>query len=342
MEIDAVSTWLEKQEKRSDAYREYLCSMRLDDTFGWGDRLDALLEDEEKLPAGVRIAGPEGCGRHTILTNIVQILNMSLMDFGMEFLTGWDLEDDTGSFWYAQEKLEALLENYKGQNRDLILVLDELEAYPYREALLHFLEKTTCAYKTQDEYPILFLVLLQNEEYRVPAILKNLLYPCRVQYPDVEHRKHFLLESLRDVELGMSVQTIAERTEGFSYADLQALEKNTRTAAQADPNNIIQDRMERLIAEQKRPTTAADEKMRLYQKLEQALDSLPELMAKLPQHEVGFSKQGIEETVQNPQNNPLDPNYMANQRKELENLPGHDLVGRAVSKDMLKRIRRKG
>lgn len=339
MENDAVSIWLEKQEVRSGAYCDYLCSMELDDTFGWGDRLDTLLENEEELPAGVLITGPEGCGRHTIMINIIQILKMGLMDFGMEFITGWDLEDDTESFRQAQEKLDALLNKYGDQS--LCLILDELEKYPYRDELLHFLEKTACEYRTQEEYPALFLVLIQNEGYRVPAILKKLLYPCRVQYPDAEHRKHFLVESLSDIKLGMPVEIIAEMTEGFSYADLQALEENTRTAAQADPNNIIQNRMEQLIAEQKRPIAASEGKKRLYQKLEQTLDSLPELLAKFPQREADSSKQEMAEAALDPKTNPLDPNYMANQEEELNSLPGHDLVERAVPKETLERIRQK-
>lgn len=347
-----VDAWLESQEQCSGAYLNYLFDKDLDDTFEWAERLETILAEGKNLPAGVLIAGPQGCGRHTIMANVVQILSMDPWSFSTEFITGWDLEDDTGSFALAHEKLEALLEKYRenpADEQDLCLVLDEFGDYPYRDALLKFLEKTVCEYwNRKDEYPKLFLVLFQNASFRIPAILKKMLYVCCVQYPDVEHRKRFLQKYIGKVQGSLSVDDMTEKTSVFSYAELWSLIQNVQTAAEIGQNALSQDDAERLIDEQKVPITGGDAKERLFRKLEQTLDSLPELLAKLPHTEgsVGLQTKTerlpqlkkIEESFGPKKLSPLDEGYMEAQQEELENLTGNDLVNRRFTEDELKEI----
>ena len=99
MGTKTVDAWLESQEQRSGVYVNYLFDKDLDDTFEWAERLETILAENKTLPAGVLIAGPEGCGRHTIMANIVQLLSMDPWSFSTEFITGWDLEDDTGTLF---------------------------------------------------------------------------------------------------------------------------------------------------------------------------------------------------------------------------------------------------
>lgn len=343
METRAVNEWLESQEQRSGIYVNYLFDKDLDDTFEWAERLETVLAEGKKLPAGVFITGPEGCGRHTIMANVVQILSMYPWTFSTEFITGWDLEDDTGSFALAREKLEALLEKYRenpADEQDLCLVLDELEDYPYQDALLKFLEKTVCEYwNRKDEYPKLFLVLLQNASLRVPSILRRMLYACCVQYPDMEHRKRFLQKYIGKVRGSLSVDDMTEKTSGFSYAELWSLIQNVQTAAEIGQNALPQDTVEYLINEQKVPITGEDAKERLFRKLEQALDSLPELLAKLPHTDGSTSPQVRTEELSEPKKlNPLDEGYIDAQREELENLTGHDLADRRFTDEQSKKI----
>lgn len=343
MGTKTVDAWLESQEQRSGVYVNYLFDKDLDDTFEWAERLETILAENKTLPAGVLIAGPEGCGRHTIMANIVQLLSMDPWSFSTEFITGWDLEDDTGSFALAHEKLEVLLEKYRenpADEQDLCLVLDEFGDYPYQDALLKFLEKTVCEYRNRkDEYPKLFLVLFQNASLRVPSILRRMLYACCVQYPDVEHRKRLLQKYIGKVQGSLSVDDMTEKTSGFSYAELWSLIQNVQTAAEIGQNALPQDTVECLINEQKVPITGGDAKERLFRKLEQTLDSLPELLAKLPHTDGSTRPQVSTEELSEPKKlNPLDEGYMDAQREELENLTGHDLANRRFTDDQLKAI----
>ena len=77
----------------------------------------------------------------------------------------------------------------------------------------------------------------------------------------------------------------------------------------------------------------------LFRKLEQTLDSLPELLAKLP-HTDGSTRPQVstEEPSEPKKLNPLDEGYMDALREELENLTGQDLVNRRFTDDQLKAI----
>lgn len=291
MSEELALEWVNRIEAKSGVYADFLFTQPTDNTFGWRERLETqltgIVENLER-PAGLLITGPEGCGRHTVMIHALKLLCDDYQQFAAVFLTAEDLEDDTGNFDLAQQKMETLFAKYRDQaaeDRKLFLVVDEIDDYPFRSALLKFLEKTVCEYRLEKEQEAeLFLVLFQNTPFRVPAVMKGLLYPCSMVYPDRAHRQHFVEDYTEDMYKALPMEMLLDETEGYSYAELLAMVKNAQTMFLQTEEKLSEKTMKALLEERQMPVKAESEKERLFQKIEKALDSLPELLEKLGQN----------------------------------------------------------
>ena len=337
MSTAGIQEWIDDIENTANMYGDYFYQQNPDDTCGWKARISELLYGDE-LPAGLLITGPEGCGRHTILTDAVKMLYD--MDFSVDYLTGYDLEDETATFTLARQRLSALLEMYRKKQEKFCIVLDEMEDYPFRDALLKFLEKTVCEYQnTDNSYPSLLFILFQNAPFHLPAVLKKMLYPCCVQYPNRTQRSRFLNGQLKSLCDHLSMDVLLDKTEGSSYAELVNLVKNIKIVAKCWNGEVSQAKVEELVEEQRLPVPTEMAKERLFRKLEQALDSLPDLLGKIGSGNLNGTQQAVPVTQQQKTEVPKDPAaYLASQEQRLMEMPGNELVRLRYSEERLKEL----
>lgn len=350
MSTESPQEWLERIEDETSAYAGFLLSQldTLDDTFDWGARLAQLFADQanqnEKL-AGLLITGPEGCGRHTILVNVI---GMRCGTDGVVALTGNALVEGMETVSEVRERLSALFQKYwETEPQNLCLIVEDLEDCPYRDFILRFLQTKLCASRcpqvvsedSAEEYtpaPNLFLVLVQREPTRLPAVLKQLLYHCRVQYPNRARREVFLRGRCKELsDKAPSMDHLLDETEGFSYAELLNLLRNIQMVAPGKNDQISDELMEELLEEQRPAPPTETAKERLFQKLEQTLDSLPDILEKLGQSTGNAPRQSNdfhEETTTQKLSNEEE------EKNRIDEMCGEDLTNEYFGKELVAQI----
>lgn len=293
-----VAAWLEKVKELSVYRRDYLDCCPPDDSFGWGERLRYKLRvPAEKLfrMSGLLLMGNTGCGRHTAAAHAVQFLRNDWADMNQEeqgFEAVWlaeeslDFLEDFGSK-SVYECLNTLLDAYAGL--PICLVVEFPEQSGYCAELMRHLGRFSCmyaAYAGQEGgfTAPLFLIVITDEEERLPRQLRERLHCCRMQLPSYEQRLQFLHRQSRDSELEDvfdpgAFEELAEMTERMNYAQLRDLTQNLIACAGCDYERDALLAVAESQLPQEPPKAA---RQRMYGKINDFLDALPELLQNLP------------------------------------------------------------
>ena len=265
---ESIDKWLQQAVQDGQLTSDYYLSQIPDDSFGWGRILNNLwfgAGETRPSGSGLLLTGPAGCGKHTALHHMIFLL--SQLDYQFIFLDGTELNNSDE----AIEKLDALLDQCHEKRSGLCLVLEETAQQPCSQALYRYLGKTLCQYYLSrgeesrlpgpKDYPLqqwdndalpglnpFFVVLIEEEEPRLPALLRKRLQVCRMALPTFKQRLAFI----ENHELG-NIQTqdgFLEQTDGLSYGQLEDLINSLR-AFTAGADIRSEDSMNALLADQK-------------------------------------------------------------------------------------------
>ena len=262
MERDNELAWLKRVQLYSQLVSEYLLTQAPDDSFGWGRILQNMwfpTGSEQPSGTGLLLVGPAGCGKHTAVHHMLRLLPQSPRveidgkaeaPYAAVFLDEDSLVDPEEDFSVCRARLNLLLDHYYDLGRGLFLVLEHCSRLPFKRKLFRFLEEQLVTYflsrgesslssgpkdrlrpfaePSESPYPPLLLVLLEEEEPDLPALLRSRLQLCRMSRPDLYRRKEFLLNhDLQNVHADLDElypgKNLADLTEGLSYAQLEDL-----------------------------------------------------------------------------------------------------------------------
>lgn len=273
---------MEQIRENSRIYTAFYQNKEPDGTMGWDELIRLLLGTEEyegsKRENGLLITGPEGCGRHTLLAQVIAIAVEK--EYTPIFLTGEDLADGTSVQAEVLERMNAVLDRSVGEEDRICLVLEQLEQLSSLPALMKLLERRLCraSYGEAEDF---FLVLIQESAFPIPSVLKGMLQVCRMQYPNRKRRELFFKNHLRTFELkeSLPMDQILDQTERFSYDELsnlvELLEAGEKLLGGKIPERDLQEWIDGL-----RPEVSEKEaKQAFVSRLGQILEQLPEILS---------------------------------------------------------------
>lgn len=289
MKDDALELWLKQIRENSRIYTAFYQNKEPDSTMGWDELIRILLENEEtERDNGLLITGPEGCGRHTLLAQVIAVAIEK--GYTPIFLTGEDLEGGTLTQAEVLERMNAVLDRSVGEEDSICLVLEQLEQLSNRSALLKLLERRLCR-ASNGEAEGFFLILIQESAFPIPSVLKGMLQVCRMQYPNRKRRELFFQNHLRTFELkeSLPMDKILDQTERFSYDELsnlvELLEAGEKLLGSKIPERDLQEWIDGL-----RPEFSEKEaKQAFVSRLGQILEQLPEILSR-PVQQVSASQ----------------------------------------------------
>lgn len=346
MGVQAIDAWLEQARSSSTVYSAFYSSRTTDDIISWDELLDELLNNEaSERSHGLLITGPEGCGRHTILTETVG----KVLEAGYEaiFLTGSQLQEDAGNQQEICARVETLLDSFRSEEEGLCLILDEMDEMPFRMPVLRVLERCLCQAQVEkvregEAAWAFFLVLLQDENAPLPPLLRSMLQVCRVQYPNRERRKAFLQEHLTDRYKQLPEDLLLDQTEGFTYHQLSNLAGILGAATYIQRGTLPDSITEELIDGQRLETQQAKRmewleqtaKAAFWEKLTHTLEELPELLSHLPQNTVVQTQSTNVETAQQNEELPeKSPINVEAEREKIEKETGREFIRNFFKED---------
>lgn len=206
--------------------------LHLPDSFAWSKWLGYELElFDEGLRTefddllglgrfkGVLLSGAPGNGRHTTARGIISTL--SKQGWYHIQLSGTRLGDDMKEI--VLDVLQTTFEDTDHETRICIL-LEDPEQCPWIAELYGVLGWSLVCSGLADA-PEIFLVVIGRED-KVPEELKTMLQICRFAAPDQAAREAYLTQAVADPPLqidDLSMQQLAELTEGFTYQSLSIM-----------------------------------------------------------------------------------------------------------------------
>ena len=381
MEKETTEAWLEQVKADSEMTLSFLLTQRADDSFGWGKILKNMWfphGEERPTATGLLLVGPAGCGKHTAVHHMLHLLDALPKEYNdagepespyvCVFLEGEDLLSPEEDFTACRERLTALMDHCYDRHRGLFLVLESTASLPWSRKLYRFLEQQMAYYylyrgkaslycgpkdqpnsqmEGEDEqmFQPFFLVLLEEEEPKLPALLRRRLQLCRMTKPDRLRREQFLKNrdlgylhvNLDELYPG---QSLADLTEGMSYAQLEDL-INGLSALTADVYDPVTLEEEDVLRREQTPRqTRSELQQALWAKAEAALDRLPELLALRPAPL--YEQPAAEPEQTETKNSAMDAETWANMDPEafkqseserLAKLPVRDLAKQYLRKD---------
>ena len=273
----------------------------------------------EELPTGtgVLLVGPAGCGKHTAIHHLLRLMDQlpkqededgSLRDSYLYVSLDWEelLEPEDG-FAACEQMLSMLLDDCYDRHQGLFLVLEGTTRLPWSRKLYRYLGSQLTDYYLyrgkgaftagpkdrpasldweEDEtvLPPFFLALIEEEEPMMPALLRSRLQLCRMSRPNLLRRKNYLMNrDLGNLHMDMDElhpgQTLADLTEGLSYAQLEDLVNSLSalTAELAEPVELAEE--DSLRQEQTPQETLPELQRQVWEKAESLMDKLPEMLA---------------------------------------------------------------
>lgn len=333
MSGSTLHPWLEQIREHAKVYSTFYCNSRPDGTMGWNELVQELLDSEEtRRGNGMLITGPAGCGRHTLLARVIAVV----MEKGYTpvFLTGEELADGALSRAEVLERMNAVLDQAVGEEDSLCLVLEQMEDLPCLSALLKLLERRLCRASNGEEDGF-FLVLIQDQPFPIPAVLKGMLQVCRLQYPNRERRRAFFTNHIRTDALKQSLpmEKLLSQTEHFTYDELsnlvELLEAGGKLLGSTIPEKYLQEWTDGL-----RPEPSEQEiKEAFFLRVEQTLEQLPELLSYPAQWAGAPQRTGTIQPGEDP-NRPAMLGLTVEQRKEkIKSETGPELLGNLFGKE---------
>lgn len=323
---DFIQNWLETTLEDSLIQWDYLRDKRLDDTFGWGAIFAASLMDNPDVSGcGLLLTGPEGCGKHNAALHMMKLL--SQQGYEMLFLEGTELGAlGTGQ---AVQRLDALLDLFCRENKSLCVCLEGMESCSCRRELLNYWGRTLLNYLMfPEQFRPLFLILIDDGEQDIPALLRDRLRLCRMSLPDQNHRAAFLKRRARSIRNDVSLKVFAQATEGASYGQILDMIGNVQGLLDSREGGVDDEELRRFLAQQMPAPSPEDASWAIARLVQQLVEQLPRVLQEAAVHTgipAEISALQANKPVANlaPQN---QADFVASRRQEIENMPPKQLA----------------
>ena len=340
MSAQTTAEWVDAVCGDGEFYQSVACSAQPDDSFGWGGRLRQLaMQPRRYRPGGLLLTGPRGCGKHTAAAFVVA--GLAENGYRLVRLSGGALREGTGSFSEVRERLDALMDRFYDEGTSLCLQLEETEG---RDAALLYawLGKTLYQYRNSEDWPDLFLLLLAEKEPRMDPLLRDLLQLCRMRLPDRAARGAFLEKKGSGLRFVLSLEHLAEKTEGWTYSALRDAVSNLEQLSDYEGRGLSEKDVEHFLEGQAEPAAvrtaaAAAVPAGPAVSLQGMEEMLSALTARLSQAAtaaaVSAATQNAAETETAEQQKSL-----LDQRREIEEMPVGQLVSEIFGEERAQRL----
>lgn len=315
--------WLDGTIKDSQLQWEYIQTQPQDDPDRWGDIFAASLQETDSFSGcGLLLTGADSYSKQSVA---IQMLRHLVNDaYEGVFLDGMDLSSRGAA--QAKARLDGLLDRFYDAGTGLCLILSGMEESPCRQELLQFLGQRLCEYRVyQDTLTPLVLILLDDREQSIPALLRGRLRLCRVSLPDQSRRAAYLKKHAASLRNYLSLELFARKTEGASYAQLQDMICVAGCLVDSrDGSALSNEELTAFLAGQMPPPAPEDAMQTLCRSAQQLLEQLPQLLKNAATERV--TAQPIQQAAPRVAAAVDGAAFMNDKRQEIEQMPPRDLA----------------
>lgn len=288
MDKTAKPNWLQTCRKYTDYAVKLIYEEAPDDTFGWGATFQQMWT-EAFHPNGLLLTGADGCGKHTAAAHMLRIL----LEENYECVI---INNDVVSADNSIPEMKSWLNENIDQKHKLCVVVDQLTDTTKRgELFSYFGQRFSQNRITQTQKNALFLIVIENEETCIPALLRRNLLRCVMSLPTAEFRQVFL-ENYMNNTFKINLKYYANDellkcTEGFTYAQLKDLAYQIGLMIRMDDSEGIEEYIVQLAKDQ-----APDRvKYSVTEKLCDFIDMLPNFIQNLEDNSAAHAEHLVKE-----------------------------------------------
>ena len=296
---DILSRHSDLKSKEADLFVTEIAAIE-DYSFGWKEVIEYTIEHSSVN--GILLSGPDGCGKHTA-AEIACAFLVNKYNYDIVFLSGEDFSfsdtelkadehqrqqniDQNNRDTYTDDVIHSFMEaifNEYGEDFALCLVIDNTDGYENMETVYKRLEKYLCMYSKEDQPPYIYAVIIEKEPDRLPSALRKRLRTMFMSPPSQEQRAKMLKKLGIDDTIA---NIISQSTDGLNYAQLRDIGQNLKVHEMIYDltNDFYPQYLESQtpVSYEEAEKFLSDEKVRLYKKLGELIDKVPELLEKLP------------------------------------------------------------
>ena len=212
-----MEKWLEATLEMSQIQWGYWCDRDLTCPEDWKDTFSAFLQSHPSLGGcGLLLTGADSYTKQIVAMQMVDLLPE---EYSCVFLHGGELAE--GGVAEAKVKLQHIFDRFSQEAASLCLLLEGMENVSCRRELLHYLGQMLCKGRYLQGTNPLFLILQDDLDTQIPALLRSNLQLCRLQMPNTQQRRDYLEHHAKMVRNYVSLPVFAEATTGVGYAQLQ-------------------------------------------------------------------------------------------------------------------------
>ncbi len=296
-----VSDIRARMDKENEPSFDDLLSSRSDYSFGWKDAIEEMIAGGAN--DGLLLMGPDGCGKHTAADISVYSLSsegyrtlyLSSKDFDFtdeEIKADADIRSkmiDSGDEEELTEDivhtlLDKLLNRFFDDGTNICFVLEGIGQSRFTRQIYYRIGTYMVMYNSDDGFPDMYTVVIEQNEELVPSILRRYLRLIRMSYPSVERRRKAL------INFGVpskDAAAVAVSTEGLTYSQLRDLGANIAVRSRAQDvsgefyKELIASQLPAEICETQERNEPSDERKFLYGKIGELIDNIPMIVEKL-------------------------------------------------------------
>ena len=335
--MKTTEEWLGFLLKESERYDSIISSLPLNDVSGLGGAMRRIIRRErDERPDGVLLTGPSGVGKHNAAWHILQALEEE--NFIPVFLSGEDLAVFKGDYPALAERLNALLDRFYDEGHDLCLILEEPERSGLGKQIYSFLGMAVRTYRSYPAGdPSLFLILIAKKQPPLPSLLRDRLLYCPCELPDREKRAAYLAERGKMIRRFVSMERLAELSEGCSYAALGQIVDMLDFSIEATDRTPDEETMLRCIRQvtvQEQPK-GKDPVAEVLQRLETVFSGLKDTLSGIGPGRQASETESAWEQESPPQKTADAETKTEMDRQEVEDMPISALSTDLFTEDML-------
>ncbi len=270
-----MEKWLKSTLEISQIQWAYWCDRDLTCPEDWKDHFSAYLQNHPALGGcGLLLTGGDSYTKQLVAMQMVDLLPET---FSCVFLHGGELAE--GGIAEAKAKLQQLVDHFSQEATSLCLLMEGMEDIPCRRELLHYLGQTLCKCRYEEQGNPLFLIMQDDQDMQIPALLRSHLQLCRLQMPNMQQREAYLDHHAKIIRNYVSLPVFAQTTAGVGYAQLQDMIQLVEMRLDALGGRGMSEQELRDFLESQLPAQTADPMM---QDLCDSVKELVEQMKKAP------------------------------------------------------------
>lgn len=311
-----MESWVDEIQGRSMRQWEYWIFRKEDYPEDYDDILETFPSESGKFRGqGVLLTGNDPYSSQAVATKLLE----RLMAGGCAGIFLDAVELGEGGAPLAIDRLNALLDHCYDAGESLCLILEGTEECPCRRELLRFLGEQLWESLLNEEQLPLFLILMDNREREIPALLRNRLRLIRTNIPSRARRAAYLEKHGKHLEEYLSLWQFAEVTRTADYAQLRdMIDLTDRLVESRFGRELSDEELEDFLTEQL-PTSSREETGEISQAIELLTERLSMMSSGLP-----AAQTPVPLPVQSPSSAPPiedEAGYLADKWKETEEMP---------------------